>query len=61
MRDLTRALEGLRDQLAAEYEREIFVLERIGRELAAISERCDDPGVDLLICRHFDEIARRMT
>ena len=60
MRDLTRALDGLRDQLAG-IQREIFVLERIGRELAAISERCDDAGVDLLIRRHLDEIAQRMT
>ena len=60
MRDLTRALDGLRDQLAA-IQREIFVLERIGRELAALSERCDDAGLDLLIRRHLDGIAHRMT
>ncbi len=60
MRDLTRALEGLRDQLA-EIQREMSVLERIGRELAAISERCDNVGVELLIRRHLGEIAQRMT
>jgi hypothetical protein len=60
MWDLTRALEGLRDQLAG-IQREMLVLERIGRELAAISERCDDVGVELLIRRHLDEIAQRMT
>ena len=60
MRDLTRALDGLRDQLAR-IQREIFILERTGRELAAISERCDDAVVDLLIRRHLDEIAERTT
>lgn len=60
MWDLKSALEGLRDQLAG-IQREISILERIGRELAPISERCDDAGVNLWIRCHLDEIARRMT
>ena len=56
MRDLTRALEGLSDDLART-QREITVLEQIGRELGKL----DGFGVeaDSLIRRHLDEITRR--
>jgi hypothetical protein len=59
VRDLSRVLDGLRDQLAG-IQREIFVLDRIGRELTAISLRCDDAALDLMIRHHLDEIAGRM-
>ena len=58
MRDLARALEGLRDDLART-QREITVLERIGRELRAIVGRGGDARTDALIRRHLDEIAQR--
>ena len=58
MRDLTRALEGLSNDLAGT-QREISVLEQIGRELTAIVDRFGGAGADPLIRRHLDEIARR--
>ncbi len=58
MRDLTRALEGLSDDLAGT-QREISVLEQIGRELTALADRVGEAGTDPLIRRHLDEIARR--
>jgi hypothetical protein len=58
VRDLTRALEGLSDDLAGT-QREISVLEQIGRELAALADRVGEAGADPLIRRHLDEIARR--
>ncbi len=57
MRDLTRALEGLSGNLAGT-QREIFVLEQVGRELTAIVDRFG-AGADPLIRRHLDEISRR--
>lgn len=56
MRDLTRALEELRDDLAW-VQREISILEQIARELVDLG----GAGTGLLIQRHLDEIARRMT
>jgi hypothetical protein len=58
MRDLTRALEGLRDDLART-QREITVLEQVGRELRAIVDRGGDARTDRLIRGHLDEIAER--
>ena len=57
MRDLTRALEGLCDDLAM-IQREITILEQIGRALAELSNRFDG-GADLLVRRHLDEIGQR--
>ncbi len=57
MRDLTRALEGLRDDLAST-QREITILEQVGRELAKLVDKFGD-GADPFIQRHLDEIARR--
>jgi hypothetical protein len=57
MRDLTRALEGLCDDLAVT-QREITVLEQIGRELAELVDRFGG-GADPFVRRHLDEIARR--
>jgi hypothetical protein len=58
MRDLTRALEGLREDLAGT-QREITVLEQVGRELRAIVDRRGDARADRLIRGHLDEIAQR--
>jgi hypothetical protein len=58
MRDLTRVLEGLSDELARA-QREISVLEQIGRELTAIVDGCGGAGTDALFRRHLDEIALR--
>jgi hypothetical protein len=58
MRDLTRALEGLREDLART-QREITVLEQVGRELRAIVDRDGDTRTDRLIRGHLDEIAER--
>jgi hypothetical protein len=57
MRDLTRALGGLCDDLAVT-QREITVLEQIGRELVELVGRLGR-GADPFIRRHLDEIARR--
>ncbi len=59
MRDLTRALDGFRCDLAGT-QREITILELIGRELTAIIARGGDSKADLFIRRHLDEIAERM-
>ena len=58
MRDLTRALEGLREDLA-QTQREITVLEQVGRELRVVVDRGGDPRTDRLIRGHLDEIAQR--
>lgn len=58
MRDLTRALDGLRDDLART-QREITVLEQTGRQLRAIVDRGGAARADLLIRGHLDEIAQR--
>jgi sRNA-binding protein len=56
MRDLARALEELRDDLAG-IQHEISILEQIARELVDL----DGAGAGPLIQRHIDEIAKRMT
>jgi hypothetical protein len=56
MKDLTRALEELRDDLAG-IQHEISILEQITRELVDL----DGAGTGPLIQRHIDEIAKRMT
>jgi hypothetical protein len=58
MRDLTRALEGLRDDLTRT-QREVTVLEQVGRELGAIVDRGGDVRTDMMIRGHLDEIAQR--
>jgi len=58
MRDLTRALEGLCDDLA-ETHREISVLEQIGRELTTLADRFGGGSADSMIRLHLEEIARR--
>jgi hypothetical protein len=58
MRDLTRALDGLHEDLAR-IQREITVLEQVGRELRAIVDRGGDARTDNLIRGHLDEIAQR--
>jgi hypothetical protein len=57
MRDLVRDLECLRDDLART-QREITILEQVGRELRAIVDRDGDARTDMLI-RNLDEIAQR--
>ena len=58
MRESPRALDELRDELARA-QREIGLLEQIGRQLAAIVD--DGCGEDAywMIQRHLDEIAER--
>ncbi len=56
MRNLTRALEELRDDLAG-IQHEISILEQIVRELVDLGGARPSP----LIQRHLDEIAKRMT
>ena len=59
MRDLTRALNELRDTLAYA-QHEISILEQITGELKAIVDRCDDGRIDGLVDCHFGEIDSRM-
>ena len=51
-------LGELRDRFA-ETQRELMVLDRVGRELALLVER-GEIGMDRLIRRHFDEIGGRL-
>ena len=57
MRDVGRALQELRDDLART-QREITVLEQIGRELGKLVDGFGAEA-DSLIRRQLDEIARR--
>ncbi len=57
MKDLTLALEELRDELA-DIHHEISVLEQIRRKLISIVERSDGAGSDL-VRRHLGGINRR--
>lgn len=60
MRDLARELEGLRDNLASVH-RDVFILERVLRELGSVSDPTIASASDALIRAHLDAIAGRMS